>query len=125
MFAGGNRVHGAKVFAVVRDRALAFFAVAPGAFGSAPFLFFGRRGVGSIITYTTDEAQRVYEAAIAGMTPAARVAMCMEMIAVTDDPRRAGIRLQFPETRAEEFDFRVLRAKYGLELARHVKGRSE
>ena len=66
-----------------------------------------------MITDTTDEAQRVYEAANAGMMPAERVAMCMEMIAVTEDLLRAGIRLRIPEAREEEFEFQVLRAKYG------------
>ena len=78
-----------------------------------------------MITDTTDEAQRVYEAAIAGMTPAERAAMCREMIAVTEDLLRAGIRLRFPEAGEEEFEFQVLRAKYGQELARQVYGRSE
>lgn len=77
-----------------------------------------------MINDTTPEAQRVYESAIARMTPAERVAMCMQMIAVTDDLLRAGIRLRFPEAHGEEFDYQLLRVKYGQELANRVYGRS-
>lgn len=77
-----------------------------------------------MITDTTPEAQRVYETAIAGMTPAERVSMCLEMIAVTDDLLRAGIRLRFPEAQGEEFEYQLLRVKYGQELANRVYGRS-
>lgn len=76
-----------------------------------------------MINDTTPDAQRAYEAAIAGMTPAERVAMCLEMIAATDDLLRAGIRLRFPEACGEEFEYQLLRAKYGQELARRVYGR--
>lgn len=77
-----------------------------------------------MISDTTPEAQHVYETAIRGMTPAERVAMCMEMIAVTDDLLRAGIRLRFPEAGEQEFEYQLLRAKYGQELARRVYGRT-
>lgn len=77
-----------------------------------------------MITDTTPEAQRIYEKAISGMTPAERVAMCLEMIAVTDDLVRAGIRLRFPDAQGEEFKYQVLRAQYGPELAGRVCGRS-
>ena len=39
VLAGGDRVHGASIFAVRRDGTLAFSTVEPGAFGSAQFLF--------------------------------------------------------------------------------------
>lgn len=78
-----------------------------------------------MITDTTPEAQSAYEIAIASMTPAERVSMCMEMIAVTDELVRAGIRLRYPEARGQEFEYQILRAKYGQELARQVFGRSE
>ena len=78
-----------------------------------------------MITDTTPDAQRAYEIAIAGMTPAQRVSMCMEMIAVTDELVRAGIRLRYPEAQGQEFEYQMLRAKYGQELARQVYGRSE
>ncbi len=77
-----------------------------------------------MISDPTAEAQRVYEAAIRAMTPAERVAMCMEMIAVTDNLLRAGIRLRFSEAGAEEFEHQSPQAKYGKELARQVYGRS-
>ncbi|MCX6605280.1 MAG: hypothetical protein NTV52_17020 [Acidobacteria bacterium] len=77
-----------------------------------------------MISDTTPEAQRVYEAAIRAVTPAERVSMCMEIIAVTDGLLRAGIRLRFPEAGAEESEYQLLRAKYGKELARQVYGRS-
>jgi len=79
----------------------------------------------SMITDTTPEAQSAYETAIANMTPAQRVSMCMEMIAATDELVRAGIRLRYPEARGQEFEYQMLRAKYGQELAKQVFGRSE
>lgn len=79
--------------------------------------------MGTMFTDTTPAAQRAYETAISRMTPAERVAMAMEMISVTDDLVRAGIRLRFPEAAGEEFEYQVLRAKYGDELARRVYGR--
>lgn len=78
-----------------------------------------------MINDTTPEAQRVYESAISCLTPAERVAMCMEMIAVTDDLRRAGIRLRFPEAGQEELEYQLLRLKYGHELANRVYGRDD
>jgi len=39
MFAGGDRVHGASIFAVGRDGAFAFSAVEPGTFGARQLLF--------------------------------------------------------------------------------------
>ena len=35
----------------------------------------------------------------------------------------AGIRFRLPEARGEEFEYQVLRAKYGEELAKRVYGR--
>jgi ketosteroid isomerase-like protein len=72
---------------------------------------------------TTPAAQRVYEQAIARLTPDQRVAITMEMIAVTDDLVRAGVRLRHPEATGEEFEYQFLRAKYGAELAGRVYGR--
>jgi|GEM_PF-4553151 len=43
------------------------------------------RGIRSSKVNTTSEAQRAYETAIAGMAPADRGSMFMEMIGVTDD----------------------------------------
>ena len=77
-----------------------------------------------MLTDTTPEAQCAYETVIARMSPAERVAMCMERIAVTDELVRAGIRLRFPDARGEDFEYQVLRAKYGEELARRVYGRA-
>ncbi len=77
-----------------------------------------------MITDTTPEAQRAYQSAIGGMTPAERVSLCMEMIAVTDELLRAGIRLRFPEACGQELEYQVLRAKYGQELAERVYGRA-
>ncbi len=76
-----------------------------------------------MLTDTTPEAQHIYETAIARMTPAERVAMSLEMISVTEDLLRAGIRLRFPDAIGEEFEYQLLRAKYGEELARRVYGR--
>ena len=78
-----------------------------------------------MITDTTSEAQSAYEIAIASMTAAQRVSMCMEMIAVTDELVRAGIRLRYPEAQGQEFEYQILKAKYGQELAKQVYGRSE
>jgi hypothetical protein len=72
---------------------------------------------------TTPEAERVYRAVIAAMTPAQRIERVMEMIAATDDLVRAGIRLRHPGAEGLEFQFHFLRAKYGLELAGKVCGR--
>ena len=77
-----------------------------------------------MLSDTTPAAQRVYEQAIARLTPDERVAMTMEMIAVTDDLLRAGIRLRHPGATGEEFEYWVLRAKYGPELAERVYGRT-
>ncbi len=76
-----------------------------------------------MLTDTTLEAQRVYETAIARMTPAERVSVLLEMISVTEDLMRAGIRLRFPEAKGDEFEYQVLRAKYGPEIAKRVYGR--
>lgn len=54
------------------------------------------------------------------MTPAERVAMAIDMITVTDDLIRAGLRLRYPQASGDEFDYQVLRAKYGPELAQRV-----
>jgi hypothetical protein len=78
----------------------------------------------SMLTDTTAGAQRAYDSAIARLTPAERVAMSMEMIAVTDDLLRAGVRFRYPEATGEEFEYQVLRAKYGRELAGCVYGRT-
>jgi len=72
---------------------------------------------------TSPAAQIVYERAIARLTPDERVAIVMEMIAVTDDLLRAGIQLRHPGARGEEFEYQLLRAKYGPELAGRVYGR--
>ncbi len=77
-----------------------------------------------MLTDTTPEAQRVYEAAIRRRSPAERVAMCLEMIAVTEDLVRAGVRLRYPEATGEEFAYQVLRAKYGSKLADRVYSRA-
>ena len=77
-----------------------------------------------MLTDTTPEAQRVYEAALGRLSPAERVAMCLEMIAVTEDLVRAGVRLRYPEATGEEFAYQVLRAKYGSELAGRVYSRA-
>lgn len=45
------------------------------------------------------------------MTSAERVAMTMEMIAVTEELIRAGVKLRFPEAAGEEFEYQVLRVK--------------
>ena len=76
-----------------------------------------------MLTDTTPAAQRAYDAAIAHLTPAQRVAMVMEMISATDDLVRAGVRLRHPEATGEEFEYQLLRAKYGRELAARVYGR--
>jgi hypothetical protein len=76
-----------------------------------------------MFTDTSSAAQLVYETAIARLTPAERVAMAMEMISVTDELVRAGVHLRFPESWGEEFEYQVLRAKYGDELARRVYAR--
>jgi len=76
-----------------------------------------------MLTDTTLEAQYVYETAIALMTPAERVSMLLEMISVTEDLTRAGVRLRFPEAHGDEFEYQVLRAKYGPEIAKRVYGR--
>jgi len=57
------------------------------------------------------------------LTPDERVAITMEMIAVTDDLLRAGIRLRHPGATGEELAYELLRAKYGPELAGRVYGR--
>lgn len=72
---------------------------------------------------TTPAAQRVYEQAIARLTPDERVAITMEMIAATDDLLRAGIQLRHPGATGEELNYQLLRAKYGPELAGRVHGR--
>ena len=78
-----------------------------------------------MLTDTTPEAQRAYDSAIGRLTPAERVAISMEMIAVTEDLLllRAGVRLRYPAATGEEFEYQVLRAKYGRELAGRVYGR--
>ena len=77
-----------------------------------------------MLTDTTPRAQRVYDAAIARLTPAQRVEMVMEMISATEDLLRAGVRLRHPQATGEEFEYQLLRAKYGHELAARVYGRS-
>ena len=77
-----------------------------------------------MLSDTTPAAQQVYEQAIRRLTPDERVAITMEMIAVTDDLLRAGIRLRHPDATGEEFAYLLLRAKYGPELAGRVYGRS-
>ena len=72
---------------------------------------------------TSPAAQLVYEKAIERLTPDERIAITMEMIAVTDDLIRAGIRLRHPAASGEEFEYLLLRAKYGPELAGRVHGR--
>ena len=76
-----------------------------------------------MLTDTTPEAQRAYDSAIGRLTPVERVAMSMEMIAVTEDLLRAGVRLRYPAATGEEFEYQVLRAKCGRELAGRVYGR--
>ena len=76
-----------------------------------------------MLSDTSPAAQRVYEQAIARLTPDERVAITVEMIAVTDDLLRAGNRLHHPGTTGEEFEYQLLRAKYGPELAGRVYGR--
>ncbi len=76
-----------------------------------------------MLSDTTPEAQRKYEQAFTRLTPNERVAITMEMIAVTDDLVRAGIRLRHPDATGEEFEYQFLRAKYGPELAGRVYGR--
>lgn len=76
-----------------------------------------------MLSDTTPAAQRVYEQALARLTPDERVAITMEMIAITDDLLRAGIRLRHPGAMGEEFEYQLLRAKYGPELAGRVYGR--
>ena len=77
-----------------------------------------------MLTDTSPAAQRLYEKAITGLTPDERIAITMEMIAVTNDLVRAGIRLRHPGVTGEEFEYQLLRAKYGPELAGRVYGRS-
>ena len=50
--------------------------------------------------------------------------MVMEMISATEDLLRAGVRLRHPQATGEEFEYQLLRAKYGHELAARVYGRS-
>ena len=76
-----------------------------------------------MLSDTSPAAQRIYEQAIARLTPDERVAITMEMIAVTDDLVRAGVRLRHPVATGEEFEYQFLRAKYGPELAGRVYGR--
>ena len=76
-----------------------------------------------MLTDTSPEAQRAYHAVIARLTPAQRVEMTMEMISATDDLLRAGVRLRHPEATGEEFEYQLLRAKYGRYLAARVYGR--
>ena len=76
-----------------------------------------------MLSDTSPAAQRIYQQAIARLTPDERAGIVMEMIAVTDDLIRAGIRLRHPGAKGEEFEYQLLRAKYGPELAGRVHGR--
>ena len=76
-----------------------------------------------MLTDTTPEAERVYHAILAKLTPGERAEIVLEMIAATDDLVRAGIRLRYPEATGEEFDYQFLRAKYGDDVAGRVYGR--
>ena len=76
-----------------------------------------------MLSDTSPAAQRIYEQAIQRLTPDERVGIIMEMIAVTDDLLRAGILLRHPGATGEEFEYQILRAKYGAELAGRVYSR--
>jgi hypothetical protein len=69
---------------------------------------------------TTPEARRVYFDILRRMTPAERVQVAMELTAAADELLRAGVRRSHPEAQGEEFDYQVLRARYGQELADKV-----
>lgn len=69
---------------------------------------------------TTPEARRVYFETLRRMTPAERVPVAMELTAAADELLSAGVRRRHPEAQGEEFDYQVLRARYGQELADKV-----
>ena len=79
--------------------------------------------LGSMLLDTTPEARRTYYDCLARLTPAERLAVALELCAVSDELVRAGVRLRHPDAAGDEFNYQVLRAKYGRKLADRVYGR--
>ena len=76
-----------------------------------------------MLSDTTPDAQRFYYQRLAELTPAERIAIAMELTAAADELLRAAVKRRFPEAEGEEFDYQLLRARYGPELADKVYGR--
>ncbi len=72
---------------------------------------------------TTPDAQRFYYQRLAQMTPEERVHLAVELCEAADQMLRARIRRQFPDAQGADFEYQLLRARYGQELADRVYGR--
>jgi hypothetical protein len=73
-----------------------------------------------MLSDTTPEARRFYYRRLAEMSPAERMAVGMELAAAGDELVRAAVRRRFPDAEGEEFEYRVLRVRYGRALADQV-----
>ena len=76
-----------------------------------------------MLSDTSPEAQRFYYDQLAAMTPEERFVTGMELTAAADELVRAAVRRRFPDARGEEFEYQVLRVRYGRTLADKVYGR--
>lgn len=72
---------------------------------------------------TSPEAAKFYYRRLAEFTPAERLQMGLELTAAADEMLRAAIARRFPGASEEEFQYQLLRARYGKELADKVWGR--
>ena len=73
-----------------------------------------------MLSDTTPKAQRFYYRRLAAMTPAQRLNIGIELTEAADELLRESVRRRFPDARGEEFEYQVLRTRYGRELADRV-----
>jgi hypothetical protein len=76
-----------------------------------------------MLSDTTPDARRFYYARLSQMTPAERVTVAMELTAAAAELTRASVHRRFPDAQGEEFEYQVLRLRYGRALADKVYGR--
>ncbi len=75
---------------------------------------------GVMFSDTSPEAARFYYRRLAALTPAERFQMGLELTAAADEMLRAAVARRFPGASEEEFQYQLLRARYGKELADKV-----
>ncbi len=73
-----------------------------------------------MLSDTSPDARRVYYRRLAQMSPAERVAIAMDLTAAADELLRAAVHRRLPNAEGQEFDYQLLRARYGGALADKV-----